>query len=78
VTVKYFVVVYNQASGDVNVEEFGEDSGRSALERRFELEAQNRERVEVEVVLLGADSRADLSRTHARYFKNIQELAATS
>jgi tRNA pseudouridine-54 N-methylase len=75
---KYFVVVYNQASGDVSVEEFPEASGRAALDRRFELEAANRERVEVEVVLLGAESRQDLSRTHARYFKSIEQLAAAS
>ena len=33
---------------------------------------------DAEVVVLGADSRSDLEKTHARYFKNLRELAAAS
>ena len=76
---KYFVLVYKQMSGALQVfEEFPEGAGHEALDRRFELELEYRNNPDAEVVVLGADSRSDLEKTHARYFKNLRELAAAS
>ncbi|MFV2062029.1 MAG: hypothetical protein ACC726_00780 [Chloroflexota bacterium] len=72
----YFVIVYDQRSGKVRVEEYPDDAGQAALDRRFELEEANRERPQVEVVMMSAGSREDLERTHRRYFQNLEELAA--
>lgn len=76
---KYFVLVYDQRTGQLSdLEEFPEGSGAAALQRRFELEHQNLEQAELEVILLGAESREDLERTHARYFKSVEQLASAS
>ena len=73
----YFLLIYNQRSGDLEVEEFAQ-AADAALDRRFELERENRDRPEVEVVVLSAQSLEALERTHARYFKNVRQLASAS
>lgn len=75
---KYYVLIYDQRDGDLQIEAFPEGAGDAALARRFELERQEREHPEKEVVMLGADSEADLRRTHARYFDSVEKLAAAS
>jgi hypothetical protein len=75
---KYFVLVYNQKSGELRIEEFPAGAGLDAQERRFELELEYRRDPDLEIVMLGADTIDDLMRTHARYFKSISELAAAS
>lgn len=75
----YFVLVYDQQQRAVRkLEPYPGSAAEGALARRFELEREYREQPELEVVLLGAESEADLRRTHARYFKSLQELAAAS
>jgi hypothetical protein len=71
----YYLVVYDHESGKVRVEDFG-DASDAALARRFELERRLRDETRKEVVVLSAESRDALKRTHARYFKNVRELAA--
>lgn len=73
----YYLLVYDRAAAQLmrDVEEFSQAERHVALERRFDLERQEREHDEVEVVLLGAESRDALMRTHARYFKTVAELA---
>jgi hypothetical protein len=72
---KYFLLVYDQRNQRVlDVENYGED-GAAALARRFELDRQYAAEPAIEVVLLSAESEAALSRTHARYFKSVGELA---
>jgi hypothetical protein len=73
----YYLVVYDRSTGAVEVEEFTDQQQDLALHRRFEYEREQRNRSEVEVVVLGAESREALERTHARYFKTVQELANT-
>jgi hypothetical protein len=74
---KYFVLVYDQLSGNLELlEPFPEAAPEAALERRFELERQNRERPELEVVLLSADSEEALRQTHSRYFETVEQLAS--
>ena len=76
---KYFLLVYHQPSGRLELEEEYSDAARAAaLDRRFELEREYRTSPEYEVVLLGARSKADLVQTHARYFKSVRELAASA
>lgn len=69
-----FLVVYNQQSGAVEVQEYPDDQRERALARRFELERVHRLEPEVEVVLLGARSREVLEETHGRYFHPAQDL----
>ena len=76
---KYYLLVYHQPTGRLELEEEYSDVARSAaLDRRFELERTYRTSPEFEVVLLGARSKSDLIQTHARYFKSVQELAASA
>jgi hypothetical protein len=74
----YYLVIYDHRStGAVEVEEFADEERDLALQRRFARERQQRDHPEIEVVVLGAKSREALERTHARYFKTVQELAGT-
>ena len=76
--VPQFLVVYNQTTGDVTVDRFDDDAREAALQRRFELEREHRLEPHIEVVLLGARSEDVLRRTHARYFKTVQELVESA
>lgn len=69
-----FLVVYNQLTGEVELQEYADDAREEALERRFALELEHRLDPHIEVVLLGARSEDVLRRTHARYFKTVREL----
>ena len=80
-----FLIVYDQTSGQVlDLREFDDADRESALSERFRLEREHQtdrgvggeSDENLEVVVLGADSRADLERTHARYFKTVSELAS--
>lgn len=70
--VNSFLIVYERASGRVEVRDFGMDR-ESALKARFEAEVLAGP--DTEVVVLGATSRETLERTHARYFRTVGELA---
>ena len=71
-----FLIVYDQIEGRVvSMTEFTDDDRSRALEERFELERQYQSQPHIEVVALGADSRADLETTHGRYFKTVAQLA---
>jgi hypothetical protein len=74
---RYFLVVYNRSTGAVEVKNFAASQRERALEERFARELEERGRPEMEVVLLGAESRAALEKTHSRYFKSAAELAAS-
>ena len=73
----YYLVVYDRSTGAVEVEEYADNERELALHRRFIREREQAKRPEVEVVVLGAESREALEQTHARYFKTFQELANT-
>jgi hypothetical protein len=70
----YFLVVYDRLHGTIvgEIEEFADQ--RDALRERFATEAKFKHDPNIEVVVLGARSRADLESTHARYFKTVTEL----
>lgn len=73
---RHFLIVYDQANGAVvRLDEYDDVERAAALDARFRLEDENRDDPNLEIVLLGAESRASLEVTHARYFKRVDELA---
>jgi len=75
-TSQYFLLIYDQSSRAVQVEEFGTDARRAASEYS-ERERQYRERPEIEVVLVGADSLDTIKKTHSHYFSESTESLLT-
>lgn len=71
-----FLVVYNQTTGEVEVEEYADEDRKAAHDRRFAIEREHRLERHIEIVLLRARSRDVLERTHARYFKDVRALIA--
>ncbi len=70
----YTLLVYDRAQARL-IEERVFTSGSEALAARFDAEARHRDAGEnIEVVVLGAESREDLMRTHSRYFLTLEEL----
>lgn len=74
---RYFVLAYDQKTGKLlSLDEFAEDDRDDAARLRFQKELAARSTPTVEVVMLGAESRTVIERTHARYFQSVGELAA--
>lgn len=71
---RYFVIVFNRLTRELAIEEF--EASARALERRFALERELGSASDVEIALLGSESRQMLRRTHARYFHDSGEIAA--
>lgn len=73
----HFLLVYDQAAGRVlEIEEFADADRGAALDKRFALEREHADDPNLEVIVLSAANRKALEATHARYFKDVQELAA--
>jgi hypothetical protein len=72
---KYFLLVYDRRRSKI-VERHEYPLGRrdDALAARSALVRQHRENLDLEIVLLGANSFDDLKKTHGRYFKTINQL----
>jgi hypothetical protein len=75
--VHHYLVVYDRRLGKV-LEQASYNDSSQALAARFDAERTHRGQPEIEVVVLSAGSRDELVRTHARYFKGAQELAASA
>lgn len=73
----HYLVVYDRRSGKILEHASYRDSSR-ALAARFDAERVHRGQPEIEVVVLGAGSWEELTRTHARYFRDARELAASA
>lgn len=69
-----FLVVYNRRTGANSLREFPPGHGREAIRARFEAEKQHRGDPDIEVVVLGSGSRAELMKTHSRYFQSAREM----
>ena len=70
----YFLLVYDRRQQRLLSERvFAEH--RQALRSRFSEERRRSGEADVEVVVIGAGSREDLQRTHARYFRSPRDLA---
>jgi hypothetical protein len=77
--IKHFLVIYDIANGIAHVDSFDKDYD-AALAAYNEAEEQHRTDPNVEVVLLGSDSKETLERTHSSYFeladKHVDRLVA--
>lgn len=74
----HFLLVYDLSGGRVLLlEEFVDADRAAALEKRFALEREHASDPNLEIIVLTAPDRAALEATHARYFKNVQELASS-
>ncbi len=75
----YFLLLYSRSKGElIEIDEFPPEQRETAFRLRLEREIAHRRNPDVEVVVLSAPSRADLERTHSRYFKSVSELAGES
>ena len=70
---KYFLLVFDRREGRLLNETDFQDS-KQALAARFAAERLHRGMPDVEVVVLGAESRDVLRQTHARYFQDLPSL----
>lgn len=72
-----FLIEYDRNSGRIVSKTPFQDLDREhAYESRLQLELElHAKKVHHEVVLLEASTEEDLWRTHARYFRNLSELA---
>jgi hypothetical protein len=68
--VRNFLVIFNRRTGASSVSEFPVGCGREAIRQRFAVEREHRDDPDIEVVVLGSDSRDELERTHSRYFRS--------
>jgi hypothetical protein len=62
----YFLVAYDVSTGGLQVEEY--DSASATAAEYSVRERQYRDRPEIEVVLVGADSLETVKKTHSHYF----------
>ena len=77
IPLRHYLLIYDRNVGKI-IRHQEYDEAHSALDARFDAERKYSGRSEIEVVVLGAESWESLSQTHARYFKNMQELAKTA
>ncbi|GIH69014.1 hypothetical protein [Sphaerimonospora thailandensis] len=73
----HYLLVYDRRKGRILHKEIFDDR-RAALRGRFASERQHSGDIDIEVVVLGARSWEALKHTHARYFKSVQDLAASA
>ena len=66
--IKHFLVIYDIANGLAHVEPYERDE-EAALTAYAANETRFRDDSNVEVVLIGSDSRETLERTHSSYFE---------
>ncbi len=71
----HYLMVFDRSKGEIlRLHRYNDRN--AALRARFAEEQGHRGEPDIEVVVLGAVSGASLRRTHGRYFKNFDELAA--
>lgn len=63
---KYFLLVSNRSTGELEIEELVEGVAAAEYGRRERL---YHDRPEIEVVLVGADSLDTIKKTHSHYFR---------
>lgn len=73
----HFLVIYNRREGQV-IRHHDYSRPETALRARFAAEREFSGQPDIEIVVLGGESWASLGRTHSRYFKGVQELAAAA
>lgn len=71
----YFLLEYDRPAGKLlSIREFSDADRDVAYAERRRLESAKEP--EIEVVILEGASRADIERTHSRYFRTLEELAS--
>ena len=73
----HYLVIYNRREGQI-IRYKGYGGAKPALKARFEAEREFSGQPDIEIVVLGGENWDSLSRTHSRYFKGVQELAAAA
>jgi hypothetical protein len=75
-----FLIVYSRSEGRViESQEFRDMDRRKAEDSRIQTELSlNRTGVEYEVVLLEAESKDALLRTHRRYFEDLSQILSSA
>lgn len=74
---RHYLLIYDRSAGKVvRHKEYSQVD--DALEARFNAEREYMGQPEIEAVVLGGESWESLSSTHARYFRDVQELAKTA
>lgn len=73
--VTHFLLVFDRTRGRLLSNTPFNDAGE-ALAQRFRDERLHRHDPNIEVVVLTAESKTALRRTHARYFESLTELAS--
>lgn len=73
-----FLLEYDRRRGELlSIWAFSDAHRRAAEDLRLQRELElHRARVEQEIVLLQADSEAELRKTHQRYFENFAQMIA--
>ena len=69
--IRHFLVIYDVAAGKAVVEEY--DDYDDALAAYESIEKKNFGRDDLDIVLLGADSRATIEKTHSSYFQTTDD-----
>jgi hypothetical protein len=73
----HYLVVFDRSKGEVlRLQRYSDRD--DALRARFTEEREHRGDPDIEVVVLGARSGESLRRTHGRYFKDFEQLAASA
>jgi hypothetical protein len=72
-----YLVVFDRSKGAV-IRKQSYAGRRKALEARFAAEREFGDDLDIEVVVLGGDSWEGLKRTHARYFKGLDQLTSAA
>ena len=73
----HYLIVFDRSTGAmIRKRDFGERG--EALRARFAAEREFHDYLDIEVVVLGADSWEALERTHGRYFHSLNRLASAA
>ena len=75
---RFFLIIYDRKTGSIlDQREYGPEDRDEALRARSARELIEKDRPDLEVVVLGAESLEALQKTHSRYFKSFEELSRT-
>lgn len=72
----FFILAYKRPAAQLLEPLSSTVSLNDARKRKAELESRYGQSLDVEVVLLESESEATLRRTHSRYFRTLEEMAA--
>jgi hypothetical protein len=70
----HFLLIYDHNQHKlIDIQRFGEEGDR-ATEAYSECEEKYRDREDIEIVLVGADSLETIQRTHSHYFRDARDV----